>query len=793
MTHPRQIRFAHGLTLLPLLCVLFTGILPATPASYDPWASRKAPAAGARTIWDDLPEVSPWRFNKWAEVYKGEMRPAREILTQIEAALKAGQKTIRVAPGLYGTESGDPNRYKIGLKIEGLTNVELVMEGVVLLSRARRETLMIVENCSGVRLRGLTLDIHTDTFHFTQGTVLETDASARTSIVELHAGYPEPLLVNGRVRKGAIHLPGSLMLKPRVFTLDDFPVAAVGARRYRVDSGVSTSNIAVGDYMTFTFHDGIHAVQLVNLSNAVLEEVTLHGSRMFCLIDIQGYNTILRRCRLTPGPMPEGASIPRLKASSQDGFHFKSKRGELSVVEDSLIECHDDDAVAANTPFYPLFRAEDRASALLLSLPGTLHLSAGTRASLSSYETMGVYETVRITAVEAIKDPETMRILRGKRFPYALYQATLDRAPSAPCYRLRFDKEVDLADFDLACTLENNRGLAIRRNFIRNSRARGLMLKCSDIAIESNVILQTQTSAFKGEPELFWLEASHPWNVLIRGNLFRNVGFDPSPKGCGMVTASIHGTRGPSAAGGLRQYRILDNHFERFYTPPIRLASIQGAEITGNRFSNPASPIASVIELLNCADVKIERNLFDASLRLQPEQYVTKAEKATLTASQLAKLPGEKWLTLDSASEAAELSGPCAFTKDEKKAGAGSLRFDYEVAPGAWDSALAFKNADLRRFRGIRFWLKPDNSGLAVWLYRSSAWNEKAEVAKLTGTAWIPVTVFFKDLHSASFSEGKVDGDFTQVPFHLSIATMKKNGGEPVRGTVYLDEFEMIP
>lgn len=75
-------------------------------ADFDPLPSSIGPGGqackfpgrdpNARTCYDDLPEISPWRQMKWSSVYRGKNFPLARFIQQVRQGTSRGLKRIDI-------------------------------------------------------------------------------------------------------------------------------------------------------------------------------------------------------------------------------------------------------------------------------------------------------------------------------------------------------------------------------------------------------------------------------------------------------------------------------------------------------------------------------------------------------------------------------------------------------------------------------------------------------------------------------------------------------------------------
>jgi hypothetical protein len=278
------------------------------------------------------------------------------------------------------------------------------------------------------------------------------------------------------------------------------------------------------------------------------------------------------------------------------------------MVETSHFEAMLDDAIAIHGTYSLVLRS---AGSELIVAGGSFQ--PGDTVVLTDRDQRPV-STARVASVSLEENFESPRKSERK---------TVVDLTRGPYYRLTLDHPVD-AEFDdlLANDSATGNGFVVRRNVIRNHRARGILLKASDGLVEENVIDGSSIGGIVISPEFEWAEAGFSRNVVIRRNKISNVGYSSYSMGAIAIGAwdADHGR--PVAAQGHSRITLEGNSIANISGPSIAITSARGVTVRANQFSTiqtrkPWTPAGwrmdsgAVIWLAECLDVRFENNRID--------------------------------------------------------------------------------------------------------------------------------------------------------------------------------------
>ena len=323
--------------------------------------------------------------------------PARadDFRPAVEDALRRGDKQIVISPGVY--RLAPMGQDKCVWTVRKAADVEIIADGVTLVSTRLTRAITLTE-CRNVTLRGLTLDY--DPLPFTQGRVVAAAEDHSWIDVKLDAGYPrQPYaridVVDPATRYRKWGMPFLWGARAEMRGGD-----VVRVLRDGIGKAASVGELA--SLSTGPAPDGIpHAFALDRCENVTLRSVTVHSAPGMGILeaDGEGGNQFLH-CRVVPGPVPAGATEPRLLSTSWDAMQSKTIRRGPRVEGCEIREAGDDSWSVQSSDF------------LVLRKTGSTLILASRDA-----HTRGVQTGDRLTS--AVGAPEAIITARRRRYPPA--------------------------------------------------------------------------------------------------------------------------------------------------------------------------------------------------------------------------------------------------------------------------------------------------------------------------------------------------------------------------------------
>jgi hypothetical protein len=502
------------------------------------------------------------------------------IQTQIDAAIAAGQKQVRIKPGTYHDMPPHENAPHVMLRsIRGLdidaTEVTLVCSR---LSRA-----VDIMQCSDLTVRGLTIDYAP--LPMTQGTITGFGPMREWTDVRIHAGYPAPLaLTNGW---GFLWTSdaNTRRIKPGTANRPNQSITEIGGGVWRVAHGVPIfDQAAIGDYLRIPQPvqkaSALTAAQCTNLAlvGVTVQSSPLHYATCFHWC----HGVTLQSCRVVPARMPPGATEPRLFSSVGDGFNFVAITGGLRIL-DCETESTGDDGIAVYASPMLVYEVAGQRVTLSHGAVGAPLPEAGTRLRFFSAASGRLEEGVVARSTRGQRPAADWTAIRKQLMPQAL--AHQFHAP----FEVELEAAVSARPGDEAVVLDDSSAETIIRGCrIRNSGSRGIVANTSRIRVEDNQIEDTffpaiHTFAFfrSGGGSGFQEDVRITGNRIARANLGRPRQADF----LGSVSVvSWDASREPF--GGHRRVAIEGNHIAESFGVDVQVHAATGVVVRGNRFTD---------------------------------------------------------------------------------------------------------------------------------------------------------------------------------------------------------------
>lgn len=511
-------------------------------------------------------------------------RPVSELTRQLESARAGRSATIRLEPGRYRLGSSVPEATWV---LRDLEDCVVDATGVTLIV-SRLDTALRLESCRGVVLRGLSVDY--DPLPFTQGTIVSIAGDRRGAIVALDAGYPD-----GSAGLGArlfVHEPSTGRWRDRssVFTPKRLEPLSDGRHRLVLEKPLD-STVLPGDRLSMPLASKSHAVIVRGCERATFEAVTVHASPHFGILETDCSGNRYAGVRVVPGPIPAGATRPRLRSTNWDGLHStQAARGP--VIANCAFAATGDDAIAVHGLIFRVQEARGR-DVLCDGSAGAV-LRAGDVVRLVSAHVVSNNKprpAVLRTVVSAQLSPAA-GAGRGKR-PAGSSSGANRTASAAPLWTLTLDRPLEAAAGDALENLSRcGTGTLIDGNRIEQTGSRGIVVKSRDGVIRGNRISHTHTAGIMllvREPEGPFSE-----NILVEDNVIayphaQVSAVNPMAGAIAVIATSLGDwpelLRWGSA--GHARLRIARNRLENVRGPGIQIEAASQVEVFDNAFLRP--------------------------------------------------------------------------------------------------------------------------------------------------------------------------------------------------------------
>ncbi|MEO0966477.1 MAG: hypothetical protein AAFY08_15340 [Planctomycetota bacterium] len=507
------------------------------------------------------------------------------IQRQIDAAVAAGQDSVRIQPGVYRSVHGDRPAHVL---LHDLDDFTVEATGVKLICTDFGRAID-VEGCTRVTLRGLTIDY--DPLAQTQAEVTKI-IDDRTLEFVMDAGYAD---------LGSIGRETHLMTLDRVIPHDGQTLRVkrgegglggnryekIGDRHYRFTNWHAIGPVEVGDVISFWLPvSGHYTIDIRDSVECMLEDVTIHSTAPgWTIRDANSDRITYRRVTITPGPKPERAIRQRVRAAHADGIHSTdARRGP--IVEGCVLEHLGDDGVAIRGSWGVILQPVEGAATVELGLPKGLTYAPGDR--LHVYRKAdGTRHERTVVAVDRspIPVPRMHEIVSGHFARYRWFRSYRD------AYIVTLDTPITLGVCDLTTNpAVGGAGFVVRDNRVFDTRARGIIVKASGGVIEDNHVEHASLSGILAIAEFdAFLEASFADGLDIVGNHIEhtNIGRPQRSRTIHGGAISITKPEAWRSAVGHQRVVIRDNTIVEVPAIQVQLNATTGAEVIGNRFVRP--------------------------------------------------------------------------------------------------------------------------------------------------------------------------------------------------------------
>lgn len=427
---------------------------------------------------------------------------------QLLNGMASGAEVITIQPGRYYVNPSSAYLYKANFNPSN--PVTIVAEGVELINQSSNRTLSFV-NCSNFTLRGLTIDY--DPHLYRQGTVETRNYATKTFQLRLHEGYPQTLAANAT--SGITYEPSNLLMKQMTGTV--YPngnISEIEPGLFSIQA--SFSNMNAGDYVSLTVAGGIpHTIYLESCTQLHLEDVTIHGAPAFAVLSRNGHQIDLQNVQVVPGKTPLRASVPRLLSSNADGLHFKHSYGEITINN-----CHTaytgDDGIILTTAYSPILE-KNATNVITVATKSPQETIAPGDAIYIYAPKAGIRENAVIQTVTPVALSETeIRSQVAASFPNAnLTNSTFEQA-----FLLTLDSNVATGRGGIVANRSGDSSHSVISNCsINNTRARGILIKASNVLVQKNEVFNSFLPGIQVRPDAdYWMEGDFSHNILIENN-----------------------------------------------------------------------------------------------------------------------------------------------------------------------------------------------------------------------------------------------------------------------------------
>ena len=510
---------------------------------------------------------------------------AGDLQQLIDAAVARGEKTVTLPAGEH--------RLARGLRLDGLSDFTLDGTGATLVFTDLRDGGLLVTDCHGLTLRGFTMDF--DPLPFTQATVDTIDPEKGEVTFTVQEGYPDlaPHHLGGRALAFSPETLDWKTSAPDIFANEAQALdARRGVLKFSPEKKQTLAALSPGDYLVLDFRNA-RGLRIERCENVRVEDVTFWSAPSIAVICrfMDGDNYF--RYRITRGPKPPGATVPRLLSTSADGMNYAYARKGPVIENCDFAHMGDDSVNLHGIAFYVarvdgnviyLLRPYGREAFPSVIKPGDEVLGLAP----DSFDGKGRAKVASF-AIEK-NPPEDFSPLAAK-----VWKSKAVKRGKLTVYRLEVTGPlgVQAGDFFEIPAIAAP-GYVIRNNHFHHHRGRGLRLMSSHGLVEGNTLEDIKQAAISLGPEYtFFREAGWVRDVTVRNNTIRRVGFDPimhlpQTHVPGAISVFHRGETPAAPRPKMRNesIRIVGNTIGETGGPAIHIAQARDVEVRGNRIGS---------------------------------------------------------------------------------------------------------------------------------------------------------------------------------------------------------------
>ncbi len=478
-----------------------------------------------------------------------------------------------------------------------------------------------LESVDGAALRNFTIDFERS-FH-AEMTVVESNPKDKSFVVEM-----DPEKYPYSINKGEItfhryeidHPIGSNMLwdpktRAPIYRTKDYAirgpqavVTAISPGRFKFEKAVKvappvgTILVAYGSHPTSRL---CHAIQVANSQDIVLENVTIHDAGGMGLIVERTENVTLNHYVVTSGK-------DRYVSTRADATHFIGCKGTIKL-EGCVLEHMLDDGINVHGAYVKVVDYMGKNQFLCeishFQQWGLVFAEPGDEIALLSRETILPFYKTSVTDV---------RILNEHRFVMTVAEMP-DKLPEGP---LSVENLTWYPD------------LVMRNNVIRENRARSVLVTTKGkVLIENNVFASQMHGILIEGDNNFWYESGAVEDVVIRNNVFENIGFAVDGRYPLLASPLFRPEQRMGEGQYHRNIHFINNTIRSFNGHLVKARSVGDLEISGNKmvFSTdyPKAVEGPAIDLTYCDNVRIMDNTavgFDWELEMAISEDTTRVK-----------------------------------------------------------------------------------------------------------------------------------------------------------------------
>ena len=538
------------------------------------------------------------------------------------------------------SETECPSKIKtIGLLLEDIKGLTIEGNGSSLQFHGKMITF-VLDHCANITVQGLEIDFERPTmseFTITRSAPAMVEVQVHPdSWYRLDSGvltwYGE-----GWDAKDHFCIRVDTVTKAMYYANDEYEklmrtdIREITPFRLQFRGAFDTTRYPVGN--VFTVRDPIRdqvGALIVNSKDISLKEVAMHYMHGLGIVSQYSENISMDRVLVEPR---KGSG--RWIASFADGMHFSGCRGQIRIENCRFSGLHDDAVNVHGTHLKIVRKLSDQEWVVRFMHPQTYGFNAffaGDSVALVHPPTLAIHAYGIVQKVRRLNDRE-----------FALTLAKVASSGARPS-----GKKIAAAEQDpqIGQVVENitwTPSLIFRNNKVSRTNTRGMLVTTRrKVLIEGNEFDRVGMHAILiADDALSWYESGPVKDVLIRGNVFRECGYNSLPGSYAIAIAPENHELTPAPVH--RNIRIEKNQFINYNAPVLTARSVEGLTFTANTVSYvrpfadmpgmmnapaaeeampggkttppaPARKTAPVFNLVSCRKVVITNNHIDPAL-----------------------------------------------------------------------------------------------------------------------------------------------------------------------------------
>jgi hypothetical protein len=348
--------------------------------------------------------------------------------------------------------------------------------------------------------------------------------------------------------------------------------------------------VKVGDRVVLNIRKR-SGIELNQTDSVTLDGITIYTSAGlgFSARFTKGQNKIIN-CAIKPGPMPAGATQPRLMSTAADGLNFAYMR-QGPIIRNCEFSHMGDDAINFHGVTFPICQ-QVSSTEILVGRPYGYEkfdwiIEPGDEMRLLEAHSFNILATLKIKSF-TYDGPANEQQLEWVRKTWA------HGKDKGSIYRIVLVEPVDHFDaayLDIPATAA--RHFEITDNYFHDHRARGLRIQTGDGSITGNRFERIKSVGISVGPEYaYWREAGWVDNITIANNTLTDIGqgsntYGPASYILGAISVFFRSEK-PLATYPMlnRNLRITNNTITRSPLAGIFVRCATDVTITGNTLTD---------------------------------------------------------------------------------------------------------------------------------------------------------------------------------------------------------------